>query len=144
MKKIILILAVVLMSGTLAGQSGNTKEQDIRRLLELTGSADLGDQVLNSLISNFKTNLPDVPDEFWTEFRGKYNGDDLVELVIPIYDRHFTHEDIKGLIVFYESPLGQKITSKLPVISQESMAVGQEWGEQIAREAITTLQERGY
>lgn len=144
MKKLIILLGILVLASTAHAQVEPAKEQDIRKLLELTVSAKIGIQVIDNLIGSFKTNLPDVPDAFWAEFRQDINEDDLLEMVIVIYDKHFTHEDIKGLIAFYETPLGRKITDKLPLISQESMQAGAKWGEEIAQKAITTLQKRGY
>ena len=65
-----------------------------------------------------------------------------MELIIPIYSRHLTHEDIKGLIVFYESPLGRKMTALLPAIAQESMQVGEQWGIEVAQKVQKRLEER--
>lgn len=144
MKQFILIAALMLASVATYAQTDAAKTADIVKLLELTNSADLGQQVLTGMIANLKTNLPDVPEAFWQELQAEINPDALQELIIPIYDRHFTHEDIKGLIAFYETPLGQRVVRKLPVVTQESMQVGATWGESIAQKAVTRLQERGY
>jgi len=36
-----------------------------------------------------------------------------------IYDKHYTDEEIKGLLQFYGSPLGQKAAAEMPKISKE-------------------------
>ncbi|MDR1585656.1 MAG: DUF2059 domain-containing protein [Prevotellaceae bacterium] len=38
-----------------------------------------------------------------------------------IYDKFFTHEDIKDLIKFYESPTGKKMLEKTPEITANLM-----------------------
>ena len=61
-------------------------------------------------------------------------------MTIPIYDKNFSHEDIRGLIAFYQTPLGATLIEKLPVIAQESMAAGMKWGEEIGQKAVAKLQ----
>ncbi len=53
---------------------------------------------------------------------------ELVKLLVPTYQKHLSLEDLKGIIAFYESPLGIKYAEKTPFITQESMAIGQQWG----------------
>ena len=51
----------------------------------------------------------------------------LVDRVIPLYDRHYTHEEIRQLIQFYQSPVGQKAASLRPELVRESMGVAESW-----------------
>ena len=51
----------------------------------------------------------------------------LVDRVIPIYDRHYTHNEIRALIKFYESPLGKKMASVRPEITKEGIVVAEQW-----------------
>ena len=43
--------------------------------------------------------------------------------------------------VFYESPVGQKVLGTLPQITQESMKIGQKWGEDVGRRVQRELEE---
>jgi hypothetical protein len=52
--------------------------------------------------------------------------DDMINAIIPIYQRHLTKTDIEELIRFYSSPVGQKILREQPQIVQESMQAGAE------------------
>ena len=61
-------------------------------------------------------------------------------LTIPIYQKHLTQEDIAALNKFYDSPAGKKMIKVQPLIMQESMAVGQAWGQKIAQEVINKYQ----
>jgi hypothetical protein len=118
------------------------KRQDIRRLLELTGSAQLGQQILGQMIATFKKTSPDVPESFWNEMTKELDSKSMIDLIVPIYEKHLTHEDVKGLIAFYSSPLGRKMTNVLPVIAQESMQAGQQWGMQVAQRVQQRLEQR--
>ena len=53
--------------------------------------------------------------------------DGLIDRVVPLYDKHYTHNEIRTLIRFYETPLGKKVTALRPQIAQEGMVVAEEW-----------------
>ena len=120
------------------------KEAKIRRVLQLTGSAQLGTQVMTQLLGSFKTAMPQVPAAFWIDVQKDVRPDDLVNLVIPIYARHFSDGDLDGLIAFYSSPLGQRVTHEMPAVTSESMVVGQEWGRTLAAQVLARAKQKGY
>ncbi len=121
-----------------------TKEKDIRHLLDATGAGKIGVQVMAQMLSSFRTSMPSVPGSFWDDFQKRIHPEQLVDMVVPIYDRHFTDADIKALIAFYETPAGKKFIAATPAITQESMAAGQAWGKQVAQSVIEQLKAKGY
>ncbi|HYL10436.1 MAG TPA: DUF2059 domain-containing protein [Candidatus Acidoferrales bacterium] len=125
------------------------KEQDIRDLLELTGSKDLVMQVLDASLeqmrANFARALPQndrgrkFADAFAEKFKSKLNADSFIDRMVPIYDKYFNEDDIKGLLKFYGTPLGQRAIKALPQITRESQAIGIELGRKAAAETIEEL-----
>ena len=122
----------------------SSKEAKIRELLELTGEAKLGAQVVTEMFGSFRKSLPDVPAEFWDEFQKDIHPEDLEELIVPIYGKHFQESEIQGLLDFYRTPLGKKVIQELPAITSESFSAGQQWGRGLAEKAIKRLKEKGY
>jgi hypothetical protein len=120
------------------------KEQAIRKLMEMIGAADLGDQVSQQLLSQMRLSFPQVPESLWAEFAESVDPAELTGLAIPIYDRHFTMEELQALIDFYTTPVGQRVVKKLPLVAQESNSIGQFWGETKALEIMQRLAEQGY
>ncbi len=118
------------------------KEKSIRKLMEVTGSGKVGVQVGQQIIASLRQSQPSLPEEFWESVNKKFNADALIDLIVPIYAKYYTQEDIDGLIAFYQTPLGQKVVSTLPQISQESVQVGQAWGRKIAEQMIEEMQQR--
>jgi uncharacterized protein len=47
----------------------------------------------------------------------------LEEVSYQLYDKHFTVEDLKGLIAFYKTATGQKSIQVMPQLMQESMSL---------------------
>jgi uncharacterized protein len=125
-------------------RSSEVKRRDIRRLLSLTGAARLGLLSVDQLIASYKTAMPQVPPRFWEDLRAQLNEQALIELLVPVYDKHLSHEDIKAMITFYQSPAGQRVTSALPDIQRDSLVAGQRWGLHIAQQIDEHLKKEGY
>jgi len=146
-KSILAVLALALLGAgpamSQAPAGGNAaKQQDIRKLMELTGAAKVGQQIAAQMIPMFKQSNPQVPQKFWDDVMKEFDTKSMIDLIVPIYDKHLTHDDVKGLIAFYQSPLGRKMTNVMPQIAQESMQVGQQWGMQIAQRVQKRLEEQ--
>lgn len=142
MKSIFYTLAFITLP--LIGFSQESKNQKLKEFLEVSGAAKMGEQVVSSMIEMFKSSYSDVQNEFWNEFKKEIKSDQLVDLVTPIYAKHYTEDELNELIAFYKSPIGQKTVNLLPVITEESMAVGQQWGMDIANKALQKLKENGH
>jgi uncharacterized protein len=95
---------------------------------------------MGQMIGSMKKAMPNVPEKFWADFIKEVRTDELVDLIVPVYDRNLTHDDVKELIRFYESPTGKKFVAVLPKITQQSMAVGETWGRDLATRVIQKLQ----
>lgn len=141
MKRILLLSLVFAITTSFAQTS---KEKDIKRLLELTGSGDLGMQVLDKMISSFSEAYPNVPAAFWKEFQNEISPDALENMVIPIYAKYYNEKEIKELIAFYESPIGKKVLKTTPLVMDESMNAGRKWGESLGEKIALKMQVNGY
>ena len=65
----------------------------------------------------------------------------LTDQMAEIYARNFTVGEMHDLTAFYRSPTGQKLLEKTPAITQQSLAVGQAWGQKIAGELQSRMTE---
>ena len=135
------LLFIILSSSLTFGQS---KEENVRTLMIKTGVTDMMKQVMNQMIDLQKQNNREVPDEFWDSFMAELDTDELLNMMIPIYSKHYTDEDILALIEFYNSPVGQKTIQVQPAIMQESMTAGQVWGMKLAEKVVAEMQKKGY
>ena len=72
----------------------------------------------------------------------------FTDTVAQIYARNFTVDELRQIQAFYRSPTGQKLIDRTPAIAQESMALGQKVGQDVANElrgrAIEELRRRGH
>jgi hypothetical protein len=117
-----------------------SKEQKVRKLLEITGAASMGKQVMDAMLDQFNK-MPNLPEGFIAKFREVATGQDLLEKVIPIYLKHFDEESLDAVIAFYQTDAGRKFIKAQPAIMKESMELGQKWGQELATKALKSLQE---
>ena len=73
---------------------------------------------------------------------------EIIEQVAALYARNFTAAELNEVVAFYRGPTGQKFIQKLPLITQESMVIGQRFGQSIATELrsriVDELRKRGH
>jgi len=128
-----------------------------RELVVVARATDQLKQILPSLIQALRPAVvqgrPEVEkdfDAFAPALLDNMNGRtaELVELFALIYARNFTVEEMRGMMAFYRTSLGQKLLQKMPVITQEGMTAGQAWGRQIGAEVqsrmIEELRKKGH
>ncbi len=144
-----ILTAIVLcvVSVTISASEGEVKRdvsQVAHEFLRVTGAGELGVRMMHQMIDMQRQTLPDVPDRFWQDFMAEVDPHDLNSLVVPVYARHFTVEEMESMIAFYRTPVGQKLVSKLPTITAESMAVGRQWGMELGIRIAQRLQEKGF
>jgi hypothetical protein len=118
--------------------------KNIQKLLEITGSKNLFQQVTSQMVNNIKPNFPQVPQKLWDSFQQELNYDEVVAEMIPIYQKYFTNKEITEMIAFYETPLGKKTISVMPKLMQDSVQIGQTYGQKVAERVLKKLESEGY
>ena len=128
------------------------KEADIRSLMELVGAKDMVQDGITNSVEQYREKLiATVPNNekgqafvnaFADTYQKKVDVDQLTEQLVAVYDQHFTHDEIKGLLQFYGSPLGQKVAAEMPKIGREIQARSRAAGTKAAKEALQALKEQ--
>ncbi len=125
---------------------------DVMTLLQVTGTDSLsyrmGVQMIDLMLGQARTLRPELPasnfqvmrEEIVEALRAKLG--DLMIAIAPAYGRHFTHEEVKGLLAFYRSPLGAKLIHETPLLMQETTAIGQAWGQELVPEFTRRIEKR--
>jgi hypothetical protein len=127
-------------------QEQRTKQEDIRRLLALTGAANLATQFMDTMEKDVRPLVTNAlpPGEyrdqlvqlFFDKFHSKLDSGQLIDLVVPIYDKYYSDDEVKQLIQLYQTPIGQKMLAVLPKITKESQEAGENWGQALGRECM--------
>ncbi len=115
--------------------------------MEINGSQETFDVAITSIMEVYKSSETEVPQEVWEELEAEFKAttlQELVELLVPVYHRHLPERDLDAIISFFQSPAGQILAEKTPIITEESMIIGREWGKDIGLKVKEQLRERGY
>jgi len=129
------IIFVILVSVLGAGQvraDDTSKIDDIRRFFEITNVAELAMADIKQSIELQKRANPKVPAKFWTELLDEIQPDEFIKRMIPIYDRTFTHEEIKAWLAFFESSAGQAFLKNQKAVLTESAKAGQAYVQEVS------------
>lgn len=120
------------------------KRADIERLLEMTGALAVGKQMADAIVGQLSQTLrrarPDIPERVLNALPEDVgavldaNMPGLKAALIPLYDRHFSHQEIRDMIQFYNTDTGRKTIRVMPLLLHESMQLGQHWGESLGPE----------
>ena len=127
------------------------KEADIRSLMELVGAHDLVKDGANNAAEQAREKLlSTVPNTdkgqafvnaFATSYQRKFDPDQVTDELVNIYDKHFTSDEIKGLLQFYGSPLGQRVAAEMPKIGRETQAAVRGVSGKAARQALAEAKQ---
>ncbi len=135
---VLLCLSVASLAFGVTANLANTKNEDIRKLLKVSGIHDQLNIVKNNLLNQYSMGFsgayPKTPDAFWEEYYeliGQQDVDTLVEKMIPVYDKHMSHEVIRKLIEMFQTPFWEEWKVKMPAISREAGLIGSEWGQAV-------------
>jgi uncharacterized protein len=137
-------LAMFVLAHPLLAQESPASREDILKLLDLLKTRDMTRQMMQStsaqvraqMLSIMRNSAPGVPDEFFaridsivealvTEMVSEYPTEEILEDIIPVYQKYLTSADVNAMIAFYSTPTGQKFIREMPAIMAESMQASQ-------------------
>ena len=158
MKKTLLILSFALCSLSVFSQNpppqppppledaplviSKSKMGAIKRLLEATGGTKMGAAILDNIVTTYRSAGVPLGAAMWDEAVKEANVGALIDAMIPLYHKYYTEQEIEALITFYQSPIGKKTIAVMPMLMQESMLIGQQWGAAIWERVQKKMKEK--
>lgn len=129
MTKLFFVLGLLFVQLVVSAQT-DPFEADIIRMQQLNGSQGTTDAMFGRIVTQFKASKPEVTDAKWAALKKDVFDVEVAELnkqLIPVYKKHFTQEEVKAIVAFYETPAGKKLAEKTPMVTMESMQLSQTW-----------------
>lgn len=100
--------------------AGMNKEALINKFVEIYG-------VKENMQANFDQMTSTLKPDQAEAFRNAVKVDDIVHELLPIYDKHFSEEDLRTYIRFYGSAEGKKLIQTLPLLMKDSVEVSMKY-----------------
>lgn len=110
-------------------------KQDIEKYLDTMHARDLMKSTLDAVTQQMHQMIhdelrkqPNLPadfearmDKMMDDMFKNFPTDDLLQAMIPAYQKHLTKGDVDALSAFYATPTGQKILKEMPAMTAEAM-----------------------
>jgi len=141
MKRFMIVMAACLaLAGAGAAQQtaadAPASKEDIQKYLEVMHSREMMTKMVEAMSKPMhqmmheqylkdKDKLPPDFEERMNKIMDDYLKDlpfdEMLQAMVPAYQKHLTKGDVDSLVAFYSSPTGQKLIKELPAISAEAM-----------------------
>lgn len=110
--------------------------EDVKKLFDVMASREQMTQMMQQLFAQIRTmnreqmkkRRPDITDaelasvdQQSQDLIENFPLDEMLNDMVPVYQRHFTKSDIDALTAFYSSPTGQKFLHEMPAVTAETM-----------------------
>lgn len=111
-------------------------KEDVQKLFNVMASREQTRQMMQQLFAQMrsmnreqlKQRRPNISQEDLARMERQSEDllknfplDDMLNDMIPVYQRHFTKSEIEALTAFYSSPPGQKFLHEMPAVTAETM-----------------------
>lgn len=111
-------------SGPLAGPGSisQSKHDLIMRFVDVFGTRA-------SMKANFDQMMTSLGPDEAAKLRNAFNVEEIIEQLVPLYDKYFTESDLTAYVNFYGSADGKKLVSAIPQIMRGSVDISARYFE---------------
>ena len=121
--------------------------EEFTKMVHATGAFNSLDQMVPHLRQNMATYTPDDEklDNATASLEATLNylRDNLIPMLVPIYEKYVALDDLKAINAFYQTPAGLRLTEKTPEMLQETMEVTMKYTMEKMQALMAKLQEQG-
>jgi hypothetical protein len=119
-----------------------------REVVTIKGANSMTDPLVRGVIESVKNSfvptnpnltreLNDVATALHKELDGR--SSEVLEQMAQAYASRFTEHDLKDLLVFYKTPLGQKFIKEEPMALEDGLKRAQQWADAFADTVMTRI-----
>jgi hypothetical protein len=126
-----------------AQQSDSVKVEAIRSFLDVTRTADVFLTGFEQAMAD-QPNPSDMPDGFLEAFQAKVHErtPEFIDMLVPLYDKHLSLEDLYTLIEFFSTPLGQRLVELEMDLATEIATLAERWAMTLVGEVFMELAKK--
>jgi uncharacterized protein len=119
-----------------------------RQVITIKGANSMTDPLVRGVIESVKNSLVptnpnlmrelnDVATALHKELDGR--SSEVLEQMAQAYAARFTEQDLKDLLVFYKTPLGQKSIKEEPIALEDGLKRAQRWADAFADTVMSRM-----
>jgi hypothetical protein len=148
------VLAVVLAAGPAAhAQAPKPSAAAMlvaNKLVTVTGATTLFSPLIAGVVEQSKLlflqqnpmlqkDLNEIAAKMRTDLEPRFA--DITNEVAQQYATHFTEQELKDILAFYESPTGKKLLQEQPKVVNSSMQFAQDWANKLSTEVTSKMRD---
>lgn len=134
MKKILftfILLVGISTTNCALAQNADEYKTELKSFLKNSGSDASFTAILDQFYSMMGSGVDKAKLEAAKESIYQKAYDELLNLMVPLYQKSISIADLKVINKFYQTPVGKRISAAQPKILTESMQVGQTWAMKV-------------
>jgi hypothetical protein len=124
--------------------------EQAQKLIAVTGATNLFDPLIGGVVEQAKllflqqnpalgNDLNEVAAKLRTDLAPRFS--ELTNEMATFYASEFTEQELKDILVFYQSPAGKKLLERQPLVIDRSMRFAQAWANKLSDEVIGKIRE---
>ena len=128
-----------------------------KELIKETGAATAFNPLIAGVVEQAKLlylqqnpalakDLNEIAEKIRTDLAPRFA--ELTDEMAKLYATQFTDQELKAILVFYQSPVGKKLLAKQPTVLDSSMKFAQTWANALSDQVIAQmraeLKKRGH
>jgi hypothetical protein len=121
-----------------------------KQLVAVTGATTLFSPLIAGVVEQSKLlymqqnpmlqkDLNEIAAQLRTELAPKFA--EVNDEVAREYATHFTEQELKDILAFYQTPAGKKLLQEQPQVVNESMKFAQDWANKLSVEVTNKMRE---
>ncbi len=83
--------------------------------------------------------LNEIAEKMRTDLAPRFS--ELSDEMAKLYATHFTDQELKAILVFYQSPVGKKLLAEQPTVVDASMRYAQDWANKLSDQVIAKMRD---
>jgi len=136
-------MALAMGMGPAMASSTPATEDQVRQLMEVVGLGKMLLQMNTQAVTTLQQSMPCVQPDFWQNYMDDNQTQLFIGRLVPVWQHHFTSDEMNGLLKFYRSPLGQKVITEMPTTMAEANQAGQQWSHERSDQMVNELKQMG-
>jgi hypothetical protein len=121
-----------------------------KQIIQLKGVNSLMDPISRGVVEKvknlvmqtnfmFQKDINEITVQLHKEFDGR--SSELIDHAAELYASRFTEAELKQILTFYQSPLGQKMIVEEPKILDESLQQANGWADKLSGDIMVRMRE---
>lgn len=146
-------IAVALVAASPAAhaqQPSAASMQIAKQLIDVTGATGLFTPLIAGVVEQAKNlylqqnpslakDLNEIADKMRKNLQPRFA--EVTNEIAKLYATHFTEQELKAILAFYQSPAGKKMLAQQPIVVDSSMKYAQDWANKLSEQVTTKMRD---